>query len=149
MPKQLSASFSPLQIDPAYSSTLSVYDPTKASPPFTLISNSSSICKTFCALASCSGPPVMANACEYYYAYVDGSYLRGRAYSTAMSFPSTASPSSSSNSDPTFYVGEHWMEGGHIKPGISEPSYGCRLLIQHINESLHVWKYKFPFWHGL
>ena len=48
----------------------------------------------------------MAGACEYSYAYVDGSYLKGRAYSVAMTFPSSAySPSASSVGVSNFNLG--------------------------------------------
>ena len=94
-------------IDPEFSSSLQVYDPATATPPFLLITKSDPACATFCLQSKgCDAAPQIANACEYYYSYGDGSYLHGRPYSTFMSFSPSLAPSSSTNNISGFIVGE-------------------------------------------
>ncbi|GAX80876.1 hypothetical protein CEUSTIGMA_g8311.t1 [Chlamydomonas eustigma] len=77
-------------INPAYSSTLSVYNPTSSA--FTLVSNTSAACTEVCAQTQqCIAKPAQSGACEYYYAYADQSFLYGRVYTANMTFPSSNS----------------------------------------------------------
>ncbi|GAX85292.1 hypothetical protein CEUSTIGMA_g12709.t1 [Chlamydomonas eustigma] len=83
-------------INPAYSSTLSVYNPTSSA--FTLVSNTSAACTEVCAQTQqCIAKPAQSGACEYYYAYADQSFLYGRVYTANMTFPSSDSNVSAPN----------------------------------------------------
>ncbi|GAX80880.1 hypothetical protein CEUSTIGMA_g8315.t1 [Chlamydomonas eustigma] len=74
------------------SSSLVIYDPATATPPFTLVPQDSTTCTTLCPHTNgCYSNPVVAGACEYLYQYGGGNDLEGRAYTANLTFPSTIS----------------------------------------------------------
>lgn len=92
---------------------LPTFEPTNGTPPFTLVSPSSSDCQQFCSQSyyrTCSNQPLAATdpisgACDYYYQYGTGS-LSARAYSGTMSFPGPVTLPSGAQNMSNFLVGE-------------------------------------------
>jgi hypothetical protein len=74
-------------------SRIKLINPDK-NPPLTLIPRTSYLCKNYVQymVNSMIEPPEMSGACEFEYLYVDKSYLRGRVYQGALTFPSNTLP---------------------------------------------------------
>ncbi|GAX80874.1 hypothetical protein CEUSTIGMA_g8309.t1 [Chlamydomonas eustigma] len=86
------------QINPLYAASVSVYNPSSATPPFSMISNTSAACSALCTQTQqCLQTPSQPGACQYFYAYADSSYVFGTLYSATMTFPSMISSLSFQN----------------------------------------------------